>query len=150
MAVNRLRANRYQLYPRIARTCNIGVLDGTFCTGPEYHRLHHDNSSYFADFLGVQSQEFELAIDLTAMAEASGRYEYERVGYDRRPMVLETSGLVGDGAAACETYWCVEQKELVLMADDESTIARLVQSNDGAWHGRWTRFEKMPIVLRRQ
>ncbi len=50
------RGNRYQLRPRVARCCNIGALDGTYCPGVEFHRRHHDNARFFADSLGVDCQ----------------------------------------------------------------------------------------------
>ncbi len=54
------RADRCELRPRVARSRNIGALQGTYCPGAEFHRLRQDNVRFFADALGVDCQRFEV------------------------------------------------------------------------------------------
>lgn len=87
------------------------------------------------------------AEDRNVMQKASGRYRYQRIGYDERTLGLEANGIVGDGAAACETFWYVEHERLVLAGEDGVVTAALDFQDDGTWHGRWQHHERMPVVL---
>ena len=85
--------------------------------------------------------------DRVAMDELIGRYRYERVGYDQRPMDLDAGGLIGLGASRCEAYWWCQGPQLVIAAEDGSVTCRLTCNQDGYWHGRWENHERMPITL---
>lgn len=41
--VTEARQNRYEVYPRVARTQNIGGCNGTYCPGPEWHKNNQYN-----------------------------------------------------------------------------------------------------------
>jgi hypothetical protein len=87
-----------------------------------------------------------------ARLSAGRHFLYERVGHDSRPLELRPDGRVGQGAARLERTWDVERgeggaPELVLRGD-AGVICRLAERRPGEWHGRWTQFERMPIVLR--
>ena len=81
----------------------------------------------------------------------AGRWIYERVGYDKRPMEFLPHGLIGQGAAALETFWNLRRPDGVLSLDIQSPAGltcRLTPTADGGWRGRWEEFERMPIELR--
>ena len=75
------------------------------------------------------------------------RFEYVRVGYDRRQLVLDRKGLIGEGGADCEGFWWISDPELVIAGDDLSVTCRLREDGDGVWRGRWVAFEQMPVEL---
>lgn len=81
---------------------------------------------------------------------SSQLYEYQRVGTDKRSMSFLPNGLVGVGAARCETYWSLRVRKgravLTLRAEKETTC-RLVRTADGVWRGRWLHYERMPVEL---
>jgi hypothetical protein len=77
-------------------------------------------------------------------------FDYERLGYDRRRMTFLATGLVGLGAARCETFWRLSRFRgricLEIMSETALTC-RLTQGKGCIWRGRWPDFEKMPIKL---
>ncbi len=81
---------------------------------------------------------------------AQRNFEYERVGFDRRPMELLGDGTIGHGAARLERTWDVEiaggRVRLVLQGD-AGVICALEERAPDRWGGRWTQFERMPIVV---
>jgi hypothetical protein len=85
------------------------------------------------------------------------RFEYVRVGHDRRIIELLEDGQVGQGRADCEEQWFVQQDtsgrmSLVLVGQGLETC-RMVQARDdpspqARWTGRWLVHERMPVELR--
>ena len=91
------------------------------------------------------------AVERAAAARlCAGRWEYRRVGHDRRAMTFLPDGRVGDGAAGCETYWEVRRVQGRLRLEVFSPEWRTFSAwEDGAggWRGRWERFEGMVVEL---
>jgi hypothetical protein len=89
--------------------------------------------------------ENAAAMELTMV-----RYDYHRVGFDRRPMSFNRNGRVAEGAANCEFYWDVRLRDgrvqLEVHSERERTFC-LHKQPDGVWRGRWDAFEQMPIEL---
>ena len=79
------------------------------------------------------------------------RFVYHRVGYDSRVMQFLPDQTIGEGAAAMERTWRVEEKTdgtvALHLCGDAGLICDLTRGADGVWSGRWTRFEMMPIEL---
>ena len=79
------------------------------------------------------------------------RWEYERVGHDRRPLTFQPDGRVGEGAAGCESYWDLRSvrgwMRLEVIVSDRRTFTAW-RDGRGGWSGRWERFEGMPVRLR--
>ena len=77
-------------------------------------------------------------------------FEYCRVGFDKRKMTFLPNGRIGKGADGCELFWNTKIKGdscfLEIFSGDTLTCA-LKRAADGKWHGQWTQFERMPIVL---
>jgi len=80
-------------------------------------------------------------------AVAATLWDYRRVGYDSRPMSFSADGLVRDGRAGCERLWWIKDGRLVISNGEGRVTARLRQQEDGAWTGRWTHHERMPVEL---
>lgn len=81
---------------------------------------------------------------------AGGTFEYERVGYEKRPMKFLCNGRIGKGGGGCELFWDVKCEEGQSFLDIYSGCAltcRLKRDQDGNWRGRWSHFERMPVVL---
>ncbi len=79
-----------------------------------------------------------------------GRWVYQRVGYDQRPMLFLADGIVGEGLARMEIFWDIarEDDELSLkIHSDSSLTCRLIRARNGVWHGRWENQERMPVRL---
>ena len=80
---------------------------------------------------------------------AGNLFDYVRVGVDSREVELRADRTIGRGSERMERAWTVltvgGQISLVLHGEDSPTC-RLVLK-DGKWHGRWYRFERMPIIL---
>ena len=78
------------------------------------------------------------------------RFEYHRVGHDRRPMTFNSDGEIAEGAAGNEIFWDVRRQEkgmqLEVFSDRARTFA-LIRDDDGIWRGRWEVYECMPIEL---
>jgi hypothetical protein len=89
--------------------------------------------------------------ELQAAGELIGRrWLYERVGYDRRPILFQADGTLGEGGAKLEVFWDISQEEGVLslkIQSDEALTCRLIKTRSGVWQGRWESFERMPILL---
>jgi hypothetical protein len=82
------------------------------------------------------------------MAQMVGRqFHYWRLGHDDRTLELESDGLIGRGAARCESFWWVDQGRLVLADENQIVTARLEPGPQGMWYGRWVNFERMPVLL---
>ena len=81
---------------------------------------------------------------------AVSAFRYVRRATDERTLQLLPDGRIGEGAAAAERSWRLEQgrAEPVLVLDGEyGVICRLRLDSDGVWRGRWLQFEQMPIEL---
>ncbi len=86
--------------------------------------------------------------DRAAITAMDGRrFEYHRVGYDHRPIVLRGDGTFAAGGAGCERYWTIRDGRLLIAGDDGRLTMELTQTADGGWEGRWLVFEKMGIRL---
>ena len=89
--------------------------------------------------------------ELKAAQELIGRrWLYERVGHDRRQMLLQADGTVGEGGAKMEVFWDITKKEGVWslkIQSDEALTCRLFKTRGGVWQGRWESFERMPVLL---
>jgi len=90
-------------------------------------------------------------VELQAAQELIGRrWLYERVGHDRRQILLQADGTVGEGGAKMEIFWDITQEEGVLslkIQSDEALTCRLIRTRGGVWQGRWENFERMPVLL---
>jgi hypothetical protein len=77
-------------------------------------------------------------------------YDYNRVGYDRRPMEFLSDGTIGTGSAGCELFWDLRaQNDSIMLKifSDEELTCTLVMDALGSWRGNWIQHEKMPIIL---
>lgn len=79
--------------------------------------------------------------------EVAGRYRYERVGLDSRPVVLLEDGKIGEGAAGMEHTWASEGHTLVIFAHDSFRTMELTRKGDGTWRGNWLAHEKCDVIL---
>lgn len=80
----------------------------------------------------------------------STRFNYHRIGHDQRPMSFQANGVVGEGAAGCETFWDVKQENghaVLEISSEKELTCRFKQDDDGVWKGRWETNEQMPIHL---
>jgi hypothetical protein len=97
-------------------------------------------------------EEKKSAEERAAAARVVGRrFDYHRVGYDRRPLHLLPDGRVGEGAAGCELFWDLRVadggKVLLEIYSDRDVTVRLEPNGHDIWRGRWLRHECMPIEL---
>jgi FkbM family methyltransferase len=78
-----------------------------------------------------------------------GKYEYHRVGHDRREMELLQDGRIGLGSGGEEQRWFLRRVDgaLSLSILGNALTCQLVQDDNGIWRGKWRRHEKMPIEL---
>jgi hypothetical protein len=94
---------------------------------------------------GKSAAEAEVATRLVGT-----RWDYHRVGHDRRSMTFSPDGCVAIGAAGCEVYWdvrtVVDTVCLEIYSETERTM-QLRRESDQLWRGRWDRFERMPVEL---
>lgn len=78
-------------------------------------------------------------------------FEYRRIGHDHRLLELRPDGTIGQGAARLERAWTIVAeapgRPALHLYGDEGLICSLEPGPDGSWSGRWTQFEKMPVVL---
>jgi hypothetical protein len=106
---------------------------------------------YIAELKNVWSpaaQTLATDADRAATAALNGRrFEYNRIGYDHRPMVFRGDGTISVGGAGCERYWAIRDGRLMIAGDDGRLTMELVATEDGGWEGRWLVFEKMGIRL---
>lgn len=98
-------------------------------------------------FLGFSPFDPTLAKEL-----AGTRVDYHRIGYDRRPMVLEPDGLIGEGSDRMERRWTVHSEDgipvLTISGDDGITARLLRETGDGIrYKGRWAIHENMPVEI---
>jgi len=84
--------------------------------------------------------------DLVAFVNATRSFVYCRVGFDQRRMELLPGGIIGHGAAALERRWAASEDGLALTGD-AGIIAVLRPHDTGTFLGRWTQFERMPVIL---
>ena len=79
------------------------------------------------------------------------RFEYVRIGHDRRPMELLPGGRIGAGAAGCEEFWSVEPdasgRPVLQLLGRGRVTARLIRGPDGVFRGGWLVHERMPVEL---
>ena len=81
---------------------------------------------------------------------AASPFRYVRRAADERTMVLLPGGRIGEGAAAAERSWRLDQDgagQMLLLEGDYGPICHLRLNDDGVWRGRWLQFEQMPIEL---
>lgn len=89
--------------------------------------------------------ETEIRAKLTA-----GRFEYDRVGHDRRVLSLCGDGTVGQGSAGRERHWemsCEQGSPVLWICGEDDTTLWLRPDACGGWRGRWIVCEKMPVRL---
>jgi len=76
---------------------------------------------------------------------------YERMGFDRRPIVFRPDGKIGLGAGTCEQEWHVGQNgssgKLILTGEDGIICELESDATKSTWTGKWLKHEKMPIKL---
>lgn len=131
--------------------------------GPANHFNHHlikeaaiQRSKYWS---GVIYSWTEMDDDEKKYAESYiGKYLYERVGLGSRILELKSNGEVGEGKAKCERRWSVriidDTPTIVVIgaAHKDSEIAMFFAKDSGdgkRFDGRWTAFEKCPVILQR-
>lgn len=88
----------------------------------------------------------KLAREITAII-----YQYERVGFDSRPMAFAGDGCITRGRGICETYWDLKEEQgtfFLLISSKAELTCVMNRGHRGIWNGRWLRGERMPIVLR--
>ncbi len=78
------------------------------------------------------------------------RWDYHRIGHDRRPLTFLPDGAIGEGAAECELFWDLHGIGGLLFlevyaADFRTFTAQ--QAPDGQWCGQWEHFELMPVEI---
>ena len=76
-------------------------------------------------------------------------YQYERVGYDTRPLELRADRTIGLGCERCERTWTirvVEGTPSLFIFGEEGATCRM-QADGNSWRGRWYHYEKMPVIL---
>ncbi len=81
--------------------------------------------------------------------ELAGRaFLYERVGHDKRPLQFREDGTIGEGGGDAERYFfSTAGGDTVVLGSAWDTTCRLSRDADGAWRGRWSRWERMPVTL---
>ena len=75
---------------------------------------------------------------------ATSPFRYIRRATDERTLQLLPGGRIGDGAAAAERSWRLEQDgtgPVLLVDGDYGVICRLRLDDDGVRRGRWLQFE---------
>jgi len=96
--------------------------------------------------------EFGRHIRADMFSAAAGLYTYERVGKDRRALVLAADGTVGWNAAQLELYWFPfeENARLFIALASRENVTCVLEERARDWVGNWLRFEKMPTILHRR
>jgi hypothetical protein len=78
-------------------------------------------------------------------------FEYHRIGYDVRMMVLLTDGIIGEGAAEREFFWNLKETNngslMMEISSYKEITCQLFEDKDGVWRGQWLHGERMPIEL---
>jgi hypothetical protein len=86
----------------------------------------------------------------TAQELIDHRWIYDRVGYDRRQILFQADGTVGEGAERMEVFWDISPEDGVLslkIQSDEALTCSLVRNRRGVWQGRWESHERMTVLL---
>lgn len=82
------------------------------------------------------------------------RWEYERVGYDKRELTFDSNNQIGIGRAGMEQVWRVYREKrktyLGIFGDHGFPTCYLERKDEHTWEGEWLDFERMPIILRRR
>jgi hypothetical protein len=81
---------------------------------------------------------------------AASPFQYIRRATDERTIELLPNGRIGEGAAAAERSWRLEDagaRPVLAVEGEFGVICRLRLDEDGVWRGRWLQFEQMPIEL---
>jgi hypothetical protein len=81
---------------------------------------------------------------------AASPFCYVRRAADERTLQLLPEGRIGEGAAAAERSWHLEQAAggpVLAISGEYGVICRLRLDADGVWRGRWLQFEQMPVEL---
>lgn len=112
---------------------------------------HEDLCFYFLEDLKMKwspaAQTLPTEEDLIDIKMMHGnKYIYERIGYDKRYLVLSASGIFSLGAASLELFWTIRNK-LMYVYGDHGLIMILRPQKDGSWTGRWLQHEQMDIML---
>jgi hypothetical protein len=112
----------------------------------EEERANADSLARFLKENGPKPPEHDIAIE----SQLAGKtYDYDRIGYDRRPMTLGPNGRIDRGGGACEHRWMVARgnpPELLILGGGCVT-AVLTNVRPGVWEGRWLIFECMPLRM---
>ena len=77
-------------------------------------------------------------------------FDYHRIDHDRRMITLSSNGVITEGSADMEAFWCVRTESgepaLYIMDTKKETTCKLKE--DGSiLKGRWLKHEKMEIEL---
>lgn len=120
--------------------------------GPNFRDPRFRHEARCLELLRELGARRTSALSPTAARIAAQRfYTYRRVGYDARVMELCANGRIGHGRARLELEWRLDEADprapALLLLGEEGLICRLEASADGAFRGRWTKFERMPIEL---
>lgn len=85
--------------------------------------------------------------DILATAQLAGsRMNYFRVGHDYRELFFGKDGTIKQGSGGREKMYLVKNGVLMILGDDGEVTCELTKVND-LWVGRWTMYERMPIIL---
>jgi len=106
-------------------------------------RWHRRVTRFFRP--GKSTGERAAADELT-----DARYIYRRVGHDRRVIEFLADGTIGEGAAACERVWEIDEGEggIVLTIFSRTFVTcELRRIAPHRWSGAWVICEQMPVVL---
>ena len=121
--------------------------------GLEYVKAHHGwervAGAYGEILMEPTPTTFRPRARIARSPATGRRFMYERVGHDRRMIVLEPDGRIGEGAAEMERWWRVDQGDggtALVIGGDDGVTCRLHPA-DGRWEGRWLIHERMPIRL---
>jgi hypothetical protein len=90
-------------------------------------------------------------LERRASLDVVGRtFEYHRVGFESRALELLQDGTIGLGAAGCEQFWDLIERDGVVhlvISSERQTTCRLIQGADKIWRGRWEIQQKMPVEI---
>lgn len=118
----------------------------------------------YAQYFGEQPTADDVVSEATLLLKGSphmtqhdkllerfaGRYIYNRVGHDHRPMELMPNGTIGDGRQGCEQQWSASTENgvaVITISGKDGVICHCRCCNDGVFRGAWIKFERMPIEL---
>lgn len=93
-----------------------------------------------------------LSLEEAVCQVSGGRFLYERLDLDERPMRLEPDGRISEGSAGMEQRWTVETVNgaiaLTILGESGEPTAHLTRGVDDVWRGRWLRHEQVAVELR--